>query len=103
MSEAPNQPMSPRQRAKIVASLDKMVKKGRMTEGEAARLRATSETEFDAALRVLRLRHAEKQFDEAIADGHMTQKEADDILARIKRGEHPRSLRSHLHRNTSDG
>ena len=97
MTDASNQPMTSRQRESILRSLDKMVKKGQMTEAEATSLRDASDPqEFDAAVRDVRLRHAGKRFEGAVADGSMTHEEADDILVCIRKGEHCRSLRSHL-------
>jgi hypothetical protein len=39
MTDASNEPMTSRQLKSILRSLDKMVKKGQMTEAEATRLR----------------------------------------------------------------
>lgn len=96
-SEQPNQPMMPRQRENILRGLDKMVKKGQMTTDEADRLReATDPEEFEIAVRAVRARHASKRLDGAVKDGSMTKEEADDAIDRIQKGEHSRSLRSHL-------
>lgn len=97
MSEASEQPMTSRQRENILRGLDKMVKKGQMTEAEATRIRdADSTAAFDGAVRDVRVRHAGKRFEAAVADGTMTQGEADDFLRQIRNGAHPRGLRSHL-------
>jgi polyhydroxyalkanoate synthesis regulator phasin len=97
MSEESEQPMTPRQRENILRGLDKMVKKGQMTEAEAARIReSTDPEEFESAVRAVRARHASKRLDAAVQDGSMTQGEADDILVGIQKGEHSRSFRSHL-------
>ena len=96
-SEQPDQPMTPRQRENILRGLDKMVKKGQMTKDEADRLReATDPEEFEVAVRTVRARHTSKRLDGAVKDGSMTKEEADDVLERIQKGEHSRSLRSHL-------
>lgn len=82
---------------RVLAQLDKMVAAGRITESEAARLRATAGTpEFDAAMGAVRARHAGAQMEEAIRSGEMTQVEADANLERLRRGEHPKGLRARL-------
>jgi len=99
MTDDSNQPTTPRQRESIIRSLDKMVTKGQMTEGEATRIREADGTQaFEAAVREVRVRHAGKRFEAAVADGSMTQNEADDILGQIRNGAHTRELRSHLRR-----
>ncbi|MHB8220609.1 MAG: hypothetical protein ACYDHU_09875 [Acidimicrobiales bacterium] len=96
-SEQSEPPMTPRQRENILRGLDKMVKMGQMTTDEADRLRqATDPEEFDVAVRAVRARHASKRLDGAVKEGSMTMEEADDVLVRIQKGEHSRSLRSHL-------
>jgi len=95
--EQPDQPMRPRQRENILRGLDKMIKKGQMTTDEADRLReATDPEEFEVAVRAVRSRHASKRLDGAVKDGSMTQADADEVLTKIRNGEHSRSLRSHL-------
>ena len=82
---------------RILGQLDKMVASGRITEAEAARLRATAGTpEFDAAMGAVRARHAGAQMEGAIRSGEMTQEEADADLERLRRGEHPKGLRARL-------
>lgn len=77
--------------------LDKMVASGRVTEAEAARLRAAVDTDqFDHAVRSIRVRHAAARLDAAVEGGQMTQGEAAGYLDRLNKGEHPRSLRTHL-------
>lgn len=86
-------------RARLLDRLDRMVGSGQLTEGEAARLRAAqSEHDFDAAVVAIRSRHAKQRLDAAVAGGQMSQDEADQNLARIRAGEHPRGLRAHLGR-----
>jgi len=81
----------------IVQQVDKMVKSGRITEDEAAQLRATKGTaEFDAAVGAIRARHAAVHMEQAIASGEMSQEEADGYLQRLRSGEHPRGLRARL-------
>jgi polyhydroxyalkanoate synthesis regulator phasin len=82
---------------RIVGQLDKMVATGRITQPEAARLRATEGTpEFDAAIGAVRARHAEEQMVGAIRSGEVTQEEADAYLERLLQGEHPKGLRARL-------
>lgn len=82
---------------RILEQLDKMVAAGRITESEAAHLRATAGTpEFDAAMGAVRARHAEAKMDVAIRSGEMTQEDADANLERLRRGEHPTGLRARL-------
>ncbi len=87
----------PKSRERVLADLDKMVAAGRVTETEAARLRAAAgPDQFDEAVRSIRVRHAGARLDAAVEGGQMTRAEADDNLERLKKGEHPRSLRTHL-------
>jgi polyhydroxyalkanoate synthesis regulator phasin len=94
---------------RIIKQIDKMVKSGRITEEEAARLRSTEGTpEFDQAMGDVRARHAGAHMEEAVAEGQMSQVEADGYIERLKKGEHPKGLRSHLgqlrrQRSTSKG
>ncbi|MDQ2959753.1 MAG: hypothetical protein M3R48_01685 [Candidatus Dormibacteraeota bacterium] len=96
----------PKSRERILERLDKMMAAGRVTETEAARLRAAAEPEqFDEAVRIIRVRHAGARLDAAVEGGQMTREEAEDSLERLKKGEHPRSLRTHLsklHRGARD-
>jgi polyhydroxyalkanoate synthesis regulator phasin len=82
---------------RIIEQVDKMVKSGRITEEEAAQLRATEGTvDFDAAVGVIRARHAGAHMERAIAEGEMSQEEADGNLERLRNGEHPKGLRARL-------
>jgi hypothetical protein len=88
------------QRERIIEQLDHMVESGRVTPEEAARLRATEGTaEFDAAINEIRARHAGAHMEAAVADGGMSQEEADGLLERVRQGEHPEGLRSRLRRH----
>lgn len=85
---------------RILTQLDKMVASGRITEEEAARLRATEGTEdFRAAVGAVRARHAGTHLESAIADGEMTREEADTYLQRLQAGEHPKGLRARLRKH----
>jgi len=87
----------PDRRKRLVGRLDKMVESGRVTEGEARRLRAARGAgRFDEVVRDIRVRHATARTAAAVADGSMSQDEADGLLERLRNGEHSRSLRSHL-------
>lgn len=87
-----------KRRKRLLQQLDRKVGSGRVTEQEAGRLRAAGGPgEFDQAVRDIRVRHAGARLDAAVADGSMSLAEADDLLERLRNGEHPRSLRAHLH------
>jgi len=82
---------------RIIEQVDQMVASGRITEEEAAQLRATEGTaDFDAAVGAIRARHAGAHTETAIAQGEMTQEEADGYLERLRSGEHPKGLRARL-------
>ncbi len=84
-------------RPRLMDRLDSMVDSGRVTGDEAARLRAAGgNDEFDGVVRDIRLRHARARLDTAVEGGSMTREEADGFIARLRAGEHPRSLRAHL-------
>jgi polyhydroxyalkanoate synthesis regulator phasin len=84
-------------RERLLKQLDKMVASGRVTETEAAQLRAARDSdEFDQAARDIRVRHAREHLNAAVEGGQMTQQEANSHLEGLKRGEHSRSLRAHL-------
>jgi hypothetical protein len=88
---------SPRDRKPLLKRLDHMVATGQVTETEAQRLRAANgPEELEAAVVEVRLRHATTKLDAAVASGRMSQSDADNNAERIRRGEHPRGLRSHL-------
>ena len=82
---------------RIISQIDKMVASGRITEEDAARLRATEGTaDFDAAIADIRARHAGVHMERAINAGEMSQEEADSYLERLRNGEHPKGLRARL-------
>jgi outer membrane protein TolC len=84
-------------RERLLKQLDKMVASGRVTETEAAQLRAARDSdEFDQAARNIRVRLAREHLNAAVEGGQMTQQDANSHLEGLKRGEHSRSLRAHL-------
>jgi hypothetical protein len=91
---------------RILQQVDRMVASGRITDEEAAALRAAEGTpEFDAVVGVVRARHAGAHLEAAVAEGDMSQEEADGYLARLRGGEHPKGLRARLrmHRGAAPG
>ena len=88
---------TPAARARLVKQLDRMIERGQVTAEEAARIReADNDHDFDAAVLVVRLRHAGARIGAAVERGQMTAEEAENNLEKLRRGEHPRALRSHL-------
>jgi polyhydroxyalkanoate synthesis regulator phasin len=82
---------------RIVEQVDKMVRSGRITPEEAERLRATEgTTDFEAAVAAIRARHAGAHMSSAVANGVMSQEEADGYVERLRKGEHPVGLRARL-------
>jgi len=89
--------MERRKQNQLVKGLDRMLKSGRVTESEAAELRAASDpATFEELLQNLRVRHATEKMNAAVVGGYMTQEEANTNVKRLQNGEHPRSLRAHL-------
>jgi Ni,Fe-hydrogenase III small subunit len=71
-----------------------MVASGRITQEEAARVRAAGESsEFDVAVREIRLRHARERLDQVVEDGRVTKAEADALRERLNKGDDPRIVR----------
>ena len=84
-------------RERILQRISAMVASGRVTEDEAANLRsAQSEEEFERAMGAIRARHAGEHLVSAVAEGDMSQAEADAHLERLRAGEHPNGLRARL-------
>jgi len=91
------------QRDRLVERLDHLVASGRVTAQEAGRLRAAGgRDEFTEVVRSISLRHAEGRVDAAVASGTLSDEEADRLLARLRNGEHLRSIRAELGRLGSD-
>jgi polyhydroxyalkanoate synthesis regulator phasin len=85
---------------RIIEQVEKMVRSGRITEEEAEQLRATEGTaDFDSAVGDIRARHAEAHMEGVIAQGEMSQEEADGYLVRLRDGEHPEGLRARLRKH----
>jgi hypothetical protein len=85
---------------RIIERVDKMVKSVRITEEEAAQLRATEGTpDFDGAVGAIRARHAGAHMEAAVAEGEMSQEEADGYLVRLRSGDHPEGLRARLRKH----
>jgi hypothetical protein len=83
--------------ARMMQRLDAMVANGRITAEEAARLRAAEGTpEFEEAVARVRARHAQAHTDPAVAEGTMSQEEADRLLGRVLAGEHSTELRKQV-------
>jgi len=82
---------------RIIEQVDRMVASGRITEEEAARLRAApSDASFEEVVAGIRARHAQVHIDAAVAEGRMNQAEADELLNRLRSGEHSKELRSRI-------
>jgi hypothetical protein len=80
-----------------------MVRARQVTEEDATDLRAaTSAEDYEAALVRIRTRHARARLDAAVEAGQMTQEEASANLEQLKKGKHPRGLRGHLRKLTSE-
>ena len=83
--------------ARMMQRLDAMVSNGRITPEEAAQLRATEGTAaFDDVVARVRARHAQAHTDPAVAEGTMSQEEADHLLQRVLAGEHSTELRKQV-------
>jgi hypothetical protein len=82
---------------RILRQLDRMVATGRVTRDEAERLRSADGPEaFQTALGEVRVRHAGTPLDAAVAGGQFSQPEADQLLERVRRGDHSPELRKQL-------
>jgi uncharacterized membrane protein YraQ (UPF0718 family)/YHS domain-containing protein len=83
--------------ARMMQRLDAMVANGRITDEEAAQLRATEGTPaFEDAVARVRARHAQAHTDPAVAAGTMSEDEADQLLGRVLAGEHTAELRKQV-------
>jgi hypothetical protein len=78
---------------RVLQHLEGMVSAGRVTAEEAEGLRGAGDAAaFDAALAEIRARHAGPDLGAAVADGQLTQPEADELLDRLRRGDHSSAL-----------
>lgn len=78
----------------LLRRVDKLVEAGRLTDEEAARLRAAEATgDLEDVAREIRLRHARARVSEAVREGLLTEAEARASLDRLANGEDPRFLR----------
>jgi hypothetical protein len=83
--------------ARMMQRLDAMVANGRITPEEAAALRAAEGTPaFEEVVAGVRARHAQAHTDPAVADGTMSQEQADRLLGRVLAGEHSTELRKQV-------
>jgi hypothetical protein len=91
--------LDPQRLTRIAGQTDKMEAAGRLTAEEAEWLRAAADVAGgEKVVRDIRVRHASERLDVAVAEGQISRQEADDILDRLRGGEHSRQLRTHLAR-----
>ena len=83
---------------RMMQRLDAMVANGRITAEEAAQLRATRghRRVRRRASHGIRARHAQAHTDPAVAEGRMSQEEADGFSSACVTGEHSHELRKHI-------
>jgi polyhydroxyalkanoate synthesis regulator phasin len=99
MSDEEIDGLDPKRLSRITGQADKLVAAGRLTADEAQRLRAAPDvSRAEQVVREIRARHASERLDAAVAEGAMSRQEADNLLERVRGGEHSRALRSHLAR-----
>lgn len=73
--------------------LNKMVAAGRLSKDEARRISAASPDEREQIARTIQVRHARARIDAAVADGRLSDQEAQVFFARLDRGEDLKFLR----------
>jgi polyhydroxyalkanoate synthesis regulator phasin len=99
MGDGESNGLDPERLSRIAGQADKLVAAGRLTADEAHQLRAAPDAaRAEQVLREIRARHASERLDAAVSEGAMRRREADDLLERVRGGEHSRALRSHLSR-----
>ncbi len=97
MTDRPETQLKPSTRKRLLGRLDAMVRSGRVTSDEAARLRAAADAaEFDTTITDIRVRHATRRLDSAVDDGALSRQEDNAFIERLRRGEHSAALRAHL-------
>jgi hypothetical protein len=85
------------QEERMIEQLETVVASGRITPGEAARLRAAAGTpDFDSAMGEIRARHAQVHADAEVAAGRLSREEADATLDRVGDGEPTAELRARI-------
>jgi polyhydroxyalkanoate synthesis regulator phasin len=85
---------------RILEQLDRMVETGRITQDEADRLcEARGTARFDEVMGEIRARHAGVHTDAAVAGGRMSPDEADELLDRVRAGDHSGELRAQIRRS----
>ncbi|MFN2608770.1 MAG: hypothetical protein ABR511_12915 [Acidimicrobiales bacterium] len=85
----------------LESRLEKMVAAGRVTEAEAAAVRAADAAgDAEPAIRRIQARHATEWINAAVDKGRLSRVEADEALARLDRGEDPALLRGLRHRRS---
>jgi hypothetical protein len=79
----------------LVARIEKMLAAGRITEDEAARVRAAAETGMiDDVVREIQVRHAREWLAAAVAEGRVSERDAAEALDRLERGDDPDAIRA---------
>ena len=82
---------------KIVGQVEAMLAAGRITEDEAADIRAArGPDELDRAVGMIGARHAGGHIESAVASGEMTRQEGDAYLDELRAGRNPKGLRARL-------
>ena len=90
---------------RIIQQLDRMVASAGSPKKRLASSERPRYPRFDAVVGTIRARHAGAHMDAAVAEGDMSQQEADAYRARLRNGDHPKGLRARLrmHRAASPG
>jgi hypothetical protein len=78
----------------LVARIEKMLAAGRITEDEAARVRAAETGTIDDVVREIQLRHAREWRAAAVAEGRVSERDAAEALDRLERGDDPDAIRA---------
>lgn len=84
---------------RVLARLDKLVASGRLTAEEAERLRAAGgSSEAEGVLWSIRARHAAGRLRAAVESGEVDEAQADQIVNRVRAGDHTAELRTWVRR-----
>lgn len=103
---SPHDADTPAQRTPIQPPrrLDKLVASACLTQGEADRLQAASDSaQRDEVLTGIRVRHAAARLDAVVEAGRLSREEAERILERLRAGDHSPVLRAQLRRLEQPG